>query len=148
MQIDTYTHEEKVRMKSLTYVALVAAMLAVGAASRASAQQTKPTTKKEAGNEAALRAEAKITEAAARTTALAAVPGGKVQSHELERENGKLIYSYDIKVAGKSGIEEVNIDAITGAIVAHEHEDAKAEAKEKKAEAKEKKGATPASTKP
>jgi uncharacterized membrane protein YkoI len=67
------------------------------------------------------------------------VPGGKVQSHELEREKGKLIYSYDIKVAGKSGIEEVNVDAMTGEIVAHEHEDAKTEAKEKKAEAKEKK---------
>ena len=69
---------------------------------------------------------------------LAAVLAGKVQSHELEREKGKLIYSYDIKVAGKSGIEEVNIDAMTGEIVAHEHEDAKTEAKEKKAEAKEK----------
>ena len=83
-----------------------------------------------------LRKEAKVTETDARKTALAAVPNGKVQSHELERENGKLIYSYDIKVAGKSGVEEVNVDAVTGQIVAHEHEDAKAEAKEKKAEAK------------
>ena len=41
--------------------------------------------------------------------------------------------------AGKSGIEEVNVDAMTGEIVAHEHENAKTEAKEKKAEANEKK---------
>lgn len=122
-------------MKTLTYATLVAAILTFGAAARGSAQETKPPTKK-ATSQAALRKEAKIAEADARKTALAAVPGGKVQSHELERENGRLIYSYDIKVAGKSGVEEVNVDAKTGEIVAHEHEDAKAEAKEKKAETK------------
>ena len=126
-------------MKSVTYATLFATMLTLGAAATASAQAAKATTKKEATSQAALRKEAKIAEADARKTALAAVPGGKVQSHELEREKGKLIYSYDIKVAGKSGIEEVNVDAMTGEIVAHEHEDAKTEAKEKKAEAKEKK---------
>jgi uncharacterized membrane protein YkoI len=113
-------------------------VLAVGAARPSSAQQPKPT-KKTATSQAALRKEAKITEADARKTALAQVPGGKVQSHELERENGKLIYSYDIKVSGKSGVEEVNVDAMTGEVVAHEHETAKAEAKEKKAEAQPKK---------
>ena len=112
--------------------------VAMRAAGSLSAQAAKASAKKAEESQAALRKEAKIAEADARKTALAAVPGGKVQSHELERENGKLIYSYDIKVAGKSGIEEVNVDAMTGAIVAHEHEDAKAEAKEKKAEAKKK----------
>ena len=121
-------------MKVVTYATLFAAMLAFGAVS-ASAQAP---AKKAAESQASLRKEAKIAEADARKTALAAVPGGKVQSHELERENGKLIYSYDIKVAGKSGVEEVNVDAMSGAIVAHEHEDAKTEAKEKKAEAKKK----------
>ena len=126
-------------MKSVTYATLVAALLAIGAVRNVSAQATKAPAKKAEESQAALRKEAKIVEADARKTALAAVPGGKVQSHELERENGKLIYSYDIKVAGKSGIEEVNVDAMTGSIVAHEHEDAKKEAAEKKAEAKEKK---------
>jgi len=121
-------------MKVVTYATLFAAMLAVGAVS-VSAQAP---AKKAAESQASLRKEAKIAEADARKTALAAVPGGKVQSHELEREHGKLIYSYDIKVAGKSGVEEVNVDAMSGAIVAHEHEDAKTEAKEKKAEAKKK----------
>src|SRR5690348_5596515 len=110
-------------------------MLTLGAAASASAQETKAPAKKQATNQAALRKEAKIAERDARKTALAAVPGGKVQSHELERENGKLIYSYDIKVAGKAGVEEVNVDAMTGEVVAHEHEGAKAEAKEKKAAA-------------
>lgn len=121
------------------FLPVLALTLIVGMASRSAAQEAKPSTKKKTTSEAALALEAKIPEATARNTALAAVPGGKVQSHELERENGKLIYSYDIKVAGKSGVEEVNVDAITGAIVAHEHEDPKAEAKEKKAEARAKK---------
>jgi uncharacterized membrane protein YkoI len=126
-------------MKTVTYAMLFAATFTLGASAVASAQASKAAAKHEATSEAALRKEATIAEADARKTALAAVPGGKVQSHELEREKGKLIYSYDIKVAGKSGIEEVNVDAKTGEIVAHEHEDAKAEAKEKKAEARAKK---------
>ena len=123
-------------MNAVMYVILFAATLTLGAAGSASAQETKAPTRKEATSQVALRKEAKVAERDARKTALAAVPGGKVRSHELERENGRLIYSYDIKVAGKSGIEEVNVDAMTGEIVAHEHEDAKAEAKEKKAETK------------
>jgi hypothetical protein len=43
------------------------------------------------GSGAELRAEAKITEAAAAKTALARVAGGRIQSAELEREHGKLI---------------------------------------------------------
>ncbi len=79
----------------------------------------------------------KIKEAAARATALARVPGAKVRSHELEFEGGKWIYSYDLKTAGKSGIDEVNVDANTGEVVGGvQHEGPKAEAKEKAAEAK------------
>ena len=126
-------------MKTVMRAALFAVLLTLGAAVSASSQEAKPRAKKEATSQAALRKEAKISEADARKTALAAVPGGKVRSHELERENGKLIYSYDIKVAGKPGVEEVNVDAMTGEVVAHEHEDAKTEAREKKAERKEKK---------
>ena len=77
---------------------------------------------------------AKITAEAATATALAKVPGGKVDKAEIENEKGKLIYSFDIKVAGKSGIEEVAVDALTGAVVSVEHEDAAAEAKEAKAD--------------
>jgi uncharacterized membrane protein YkoI len=88
---------------------------------------------------AALQKEAKITEAAARATALKEVPTGTVKKFELERENGKLIYSYDISVAGKTGIEEVAVNAIDGTVVAHEHETPKQERSEAKKEAKEKK---------
>jgi uncharacterized membrane protein YkoI len=90
-------------------------------------------------SQAALEKEAKISEATARATALAQVPNGTVKSSELEREKGKLIYSYDITVPGKTGIEEVNVNAIDGSVVARSHEGAKAEKKEKAEEAKEKK---------
>lgn len=75
---------------------------------------------------------AKVTPSAATATALAKVPGGKVQSAEIEKEDGKLVYSFDIKVAGKSGIEEVLVDAMSGTVVSAEHESAADEAKEAK----------------
>ncbi len=76
---------------------------------------------------------AKVAETDARATALAAVPGGTVKDFELEREGGALIYSYDITVAGKSGIDEVHVDAMTGKLLSTDHEtpaDEAAEAKE------------------
>ncbi|HZF09735.1 MAG TPA: PepSY domain-containing protein [Thermoanaerobaculia bacterium] len=85
---------------------------------------------------AALAKEAKVTLADARATALAKVPGGVVKSEELEREHGKLIYSFDIQVPGKSGVEEVNVNAITGKVVNKKHESAKAESREKRMERK------------
>ena len=86
--------------------------------------------------------QAKITAEAATATALAKVPGGKIDGAELENENGKLIYSFDIKVKGKSGIEEVAVDAITGVVLSVEHETPANEAKEAKADkAKAAKGA-------
>jgi uncharacterized membrane protein YkoI len=94
-----------------------------------------------AESQATLQKEAKISEGTARATALKQVPNGTVKSSELEREHGKLIYSYDITVPGKSGIDEVNVNAIDGSIVAKQHETPKAEKKEATQEAKEKKAA-------
>ncbi len=91
----------------------------------------------ELAEQAALAAEAKVAEADARATALKEVPGATVTTFELEKENGKLIYSYDLKVAGEEGIEEVQIDGVTGAIVSHVHESPADEAKEAAAEGKE-----------
>ena len=63
--------------------------------------------------QADLQKEAKISMKKARSIALKKVPNGKIASSELERENGKLIYSFDIKT-GKGGVTEVNVDAING----------------------------------
>lgn len=78
----------------------------------------------------------KVTEAAARATALALVKGGVVKSSELETEHGRLIYSFDIATPGKSGIDEVNISAMTGRLVAKTHEGPAKEAAEAAADAK------------
>jgi len=84
-----------------------------------------------------LAKQAKISLETARATALAKVPNGTVKSEELEKEHGKLIYSFDIQVLGKPGIEEVNVDAIDGKVLGVEHESAKTERREKAKEHKE-----------
>lgn len=88
-------------------------------------------------SDSAMAAEAKISMAAAKATALAKVPGGTIKSSELEREHGKLIYSFDISVPGKSGIQEVNVDAISGKVISSSHEGTKSEQKEQKQEQSE-----------
>jgi uncharacterized membrane protein YkoI len=108
-------------------------------ATQASATAKRHKRMKKAESQEALQQEAKISEATARATALKEVPNGTVKSSELEREKGKLIYSYDITVPGKSGVEEVNVNAIDGSVVAKKHESAKTERKEAAKEAKEKK---------
>jgi uncharacterized membrane protein YkoI len=82
---------------------------------------------------ASLKAQAKITPEEARTTATRKV-SGVIQEEELEKENGKLVYSYDIKAKGQKGITEVQVSAIDGSIVSIEKEDAGAEATEKSQE--------------
>lgn len=84
----------------------------------------------------ALAKKAKVTEDVAAKAAMARVPKGQIQTVELEEEKGKLIYSYDIKVAGKSGIDEVGVSAITGKVVAFSHETPADEKKEAAADAK------------
>jgi len=87
---------------------------------------------------AAQQQKPKIPEAQARATALTRVPHGTIKSYEVEREGGRLIYSYDIVVKGKPGIEEVHVDAMTGDFLAKEHEGAAAEQSEAAAGAREK----------
>ena len=132
-------------------VALAASTTVAGAQGTSTYKSTaKPSTQamtsakrhtkvKKAETQAALQKEAKISEETARATALKEVPNGTVKSSELERERGKLIYSVDVTVPGKTGIQEVNVNAIDGSIVAKEHESAKSEKKEAVKEAKEKK---------
>lgn len=77
---------------------------------------------------------AKVTPAEAQAAAQAKVPGGSIKSAEIEVEKGKLIYSFDIVTKGKSGVDEVAVDAMTGAVTVA-HETPADEAKEKAADA-------------
>ncbi len=91
----------------------------------------------ENANEAKLARQAKIAKEQAQETALKRAPG-TVESSELEREHGKLVYSFDIRNA-KGTIDEVQVSAITGKVVRVEHESKQQEAAEKRKESKEKK---------
>ena len=80
----------------------------------------------------ALKAEAKVTEQDARTTALAKVPQGTVKSSALEKEHGRLVWSFDIAQPSTQDITEVQVDAKTGRVVSIEKETPAKEAKEQK----------------
>jgi hypothetical protein len=86
---------------------------------------------------ASLMKEAKVTESVAADAAKAAVPGATISSVELEKEIGTLLYSYDLKTAGKTGVDEVHVDAMTGAVISNAHETPAQEKAEKSAEKKE-----------
>ena len=91
-----------------------------------------------AAEQARLQKEAKISMEQAKEIALKHVKNGKIESSELEREHGKLIYSFDIREAARKDVTEVNVNAMNGKIVAIDHENPKKEAAEKKQEAREK----------
>lgn len=58
---------------------------------------------------------ARVTDANARVIALQRIPGASVVEAELEEEDGRLVYSYEIRVANGRG--KVEIDASTGAVL-------------------------------
>ena len=78
----------------------------------------------------ALKAEAPISLEAATQTALARVPGGTIKSSELERERGKLIWSFDLSKPKTRNITEVQVDAKTGAILSETTETPKQQREE------------------
>jgi uncharacterized membrane protein YkoI len=118
-------------MNRITTSATAAALLAFGAAlSPVAAQAPQQSHHYKRDLPAALVKQATVSESDAAKAAEARVKHGRIQAVELEDEGGKLIYSYELKVAGKSGVEEVNVDARTGKVVNTEHENAKSEARE------------------
>lgn len=80
--------------------------------------------------QARLMAEAKVSKDDAQKTALAKVPGGAVKEGELEKEHGKLIWSFDITTPDSKDIMEVAVDAVTGAVIAVDKETPEDQAKE------------------
>lgn len=74
--------------------------------------------------------QATVTPDSARRLALALVPTGHIESEEIEVEEGRLAYSFDIAVSGRPGVEEILIDARTGALISREHEMPEEEAEE------------------
>lgn len=117
--------------KSFVLAVFISALLTTG--SLAMARSARGQERGEEGaNQEKLARQAKITKERAQAIALRRAPG-TVESSELEREHGKLVYSFDIRNA-KGTITEVQVSAITGKIVRVEHESKKQEETEKKKE--------------
>jgi DNA-binding beta-propeller fold protein YncE len=83
-----------------------------------------------------LLGKAKVSPETATATAKAKLPSARLVSAEIEREHGRLLYSFDFKTEGKSGSDEVAVDALTGKVLGVSHETPKDEAREKAADAK------------
>jgi uncharacterized membrane protein YkoI len=81
-------------------------------------------------SESDLAKKAKVTKEEAQKTALSQVKNGTVKEAELEEENGKLVWSFDITTPDSKDITEVQIDAITGKVVSIEKETEKDHEKE------------------
>lgn len=84
--------------------------------------------------QAKLASQVKITKEQAQEIALKRAPG-TVEGGELEREHGKLVYSFDIRNS-KGTIDEVQVSGITGKIVRVEHETKAQEKAEKRQDEK------------
>ena len=99
-------------------------------------------TEREEGKEgekataAKLEAQAKITKAEAQKIALDKVPGGTIKEGDIEKEKGKLLWSFDIATPGTKDITEVQVDAMTGAVLDIAKETVADQEKEKKEDAK------------
>ncbi|MDQ6888043.1 MAG: PepSY domain-containing protein [Gemmatimonadota bacterium] len=113
---------------------IIVAGAVLAALRTASAQTTTPSYKRDVPD--SLAKEATIPEANALLSAQRRVPRGRVAALELEREKGKLIYSFDFKVPGRSGIDEVNVDAKSGKVLHVGHESPSQERKEAAADAR------------
>ena len=72
-------------------------------------------------DEAGLLARAAVSPDDARATALAAVLGGRIVDSEIEEENGRLMYAFDVRAGGHT--YDVEIDAMTGELLQNAIED-------------------------
>src|SRR4051794_22470141 len=130
---DSEDCKENISMKRhILLSGIVTVVMAMGAPLAIAA----PKTRQESQEQQRLARQAKITKEQAQETATKRAPGN-VESAELEREHGKLVYSFDIRNS-KGTITEVQVSALTGKIVRVEHENKKQEAVEKAKENKEK----------
>ncbi len=105
-------------------IAILAAGLLTGCVSEKCEKQHQEA------KQARLMAEARVSRADAEKIALAKAPNGTIKEGELEKEKGKLIWSFDITTPDTKDITEVNVDAMTGDVVSVEKESAESEAKE------------------
>ncbi len=88
-------------------------------------------------SEAELMKQSKITKVEAEQIALAKVPHGIVKSAEIEKEKGRIVWSFDIARPGTNDITEILVDAKTGKIISTQIESPRDQAKEAAADKKQ-----------
>ncbi|MBI4501588.1 MAG: PepSY domain-containing protein [Gemmatimonadetes bacterium] len=59
----------------------------------------------------------------ARKLALAKVPNGKIVEQHFRQEDGRVIYSFFLRVPGRPGTDQVDIDAKTGVVFGVKHDE-------------------------
>jgi hypothetical protein len=121
-------------VKNLSWILAVVAVSAVsaGAAAPCSIHPAKGMS------DSQLEGLAKLSRTDAEKIALSRVKSQaavSVVSGELEAERGCLIWSFDLKVAGKPGIQEIQVDAGDGKVLSVKQETSQQEAAEAKKEA-------------
>jgi hypothetical protein len=125
MPISEYPPRRCVAARLLSVVIVTFALSTIGTAQTASA----PARMKE--DKPGQLAMARIAPDSARAIARARVPAAQIAEEGIEMEGGKLVYSFDMKTRGRRGIDEVLIDAMSGAIISVEHEGPAQEAAER-----------------
>ena len=123
-----------------------AACMAIGPS--AGGAQARPGAGPMKEDKPGLLARAKISPDSARHLARARVANAAIAEEGIEMEKGKLVYSFDMKTAGRRGIDEVVIDAVTGAVVSVAHEGPAQEAAERAQDARERRPRADSARKP
>lgn len=100
--------------------AVVASLVMVGCSKAPPATDTGPDAQVKE-QQTGLLAQVTISPDSAVAIAKARVPGRIIEA-DLEQENGKLVYSFDIKVVGEDELTEVAVDALSGALLKVEPE--------------------------
>jgi hypothetical protein len=119
------------KIKTIICSTLTLALLAVGLTACCCTK-----CKHKEGSAANLAAQAKITKAEAEKIALDKVAGGTIKESGLEKEKGKLLWSFDIATPGTKDITEVQVDAMTGQVLDVVKETVADQEKEKQEDAK------------
>jgi len=130
------TINANMKIKSIICSLVTLGLLAGGLAACTTEKEGKEGKEDTKATAAQLEAQAKITKAEAQKIALAKVPGGTIKEGEIEKEKGKVIWSFDIAMPGTKDIMEVNVDAMTGAVIDVSKETVADQEKEKQEDAK------------
>ena len=116
-------------MKSLIALALIIPFAASAADMNCSVKASKTASSAE------MQSMAKVSADQAKKTALGAVKTkGTIGTGGLAVEDGCLVYSYNVETAGKSGAEQVLVDAGNGKVLKTEREGAVSNAMSKAAD--------------